>query len=96
VLAVPGHEERRALARRIVRRGLSVRAAERAARAAGARTKPRGPRVAVDPALAERVRVSFERLTGFRARVAPGRVEVEFADEIQLEELAEALERAAS
>ena len=41
VLAVPGDDERRALARRIVREGLSVRAAERAARWAGARTKPR-------------------------------------------------------
>ena len=40
VLAVPGDDERRALARRIVREGLSVRAAERAARWAGARTKP--------------------------------------------------------
>ena len=37
VLAVPDHEERRRLARRIVRQGLSVRAAERAARWAGAR-----------------------------------------------------------
>ena len=41
VLAVPDNEERRRLARRIVRQGLSVRAAERAARWAGARTKPR-------------------------------------------------------
>ncbi len=40
VLAVQGHEDRRRLARLIVRRGLSVRAAERAARWAGARTKP--------------------------------------------------------
>jgi ParB family chromosome partitioning protein len=41
VLAVPDHDGRRRLARRIVQQGLSVRAAERAARWAGARTKPR-------------------------------------------------------
>ena len=41
VLAVPDHDGRRRLARQIVRRGLSVRAAERAARWAGAKTKPR-------------------------------------------------------
>ena len=38
VLAVPDHDGRRKLAKRIVREGLSVRAAERAARTAGART----------------------------------------------------------
>jgi ParB family chromosome partitioning protein len=96
VLAVPDHEGRRALARRIVRRGLSVRGAERAARAAGARTKPRGPRPPVDPALAARARAAFERLTGLHARVSAGRLEVEFGDELQLEELVEALERAAA
>ena len=36
VLSVPDHDDRRQLARRIVRQGLSVRAAERAARWAGA------------------------------------------------------------
>ena len=41
VLAVPDHDGRRRLARQIVRRGMSVRAAERAARWAGAKTKPR-------------------------------------------------------
>src|SRR5205807_6632910 len=41
VLAVPDQEGRRRLARRIVRRGLSVRAAERAARWAGAARKAR-------------------------------------------------------
>ena len=40
VLAVPDQEERRALASLIVRRGLSVRAAEQAARWAGARAAP--------------------------------------------------------
>jgi ParB family transcriptional regulator, chromosome partitioning protein len=93
VLAVPGHEERRALARRILRRGLSVRAAEAAARGAGAARRRRRPG-AVDPRLAERARAAAERLTGRPARVAGGRIELPFADELELEELVEALERA--
>jgi ParB family chromosome partitioning protein len=92
VLAVPDNEGRRRLARQIVRRGMSVRAAERAARWAGARTKPR--RVArVDPALAARARAAAERATGFTARVSSGRLEIAFLDETELEELVEALER---
>jgi ParB family transcriptional regulator, chromosome partitioning protein len=94
VLAVQGHEERRRLARMIVRRGLSVRATERAARWAGARTKPRKPRQAPpDPALAERVKTAAETLTGLTARVTAGRLEIHFADEHDLAQLAEALER---
>jgi ParB family chromosome partitioning protein len=93
VLAVPDHEERRRLARRIVRRGMSVRAAERAARWAGARTKPRRHQL-VDPALAERARGALRRLTGADAKVAPGRIELYFATELELEEMVEALERA--
>jgi ParB family chromosome partitioning protein len=93
VLAVQGHEDRRRLARLIVRRGLSVRAAERAARWAGARTKPRRPRQAPpDPALAERVKAAAEALTGLDARVTVGRLEIHFADEHDLAQLAEALE----
>jgi len=92
VLAVPDHDERRKLARRIVREGLSVRAAERAAREQGARTKPRR-QAAVDPQLADRVTKAFKRLTGLDARVAPGGLHVPLADEVQLEELAESLER---
>jgi ParB family chromosome partitioning protein len=92
VLAVPDNEGRRHLVRQIVRRGLSVRAAERAARWSGAKTKPRKvPRV--DPTLAERAREAAERATGFTARVAAGRLEIAFGDETELEELAEALER---
>jgi ParB family chromosome partitioning protein len=92
VLAVPDQEGRRRLARQIVRRGISVRAAERAARWAGARRKPR--RVArIDPALAERARRAAERATGFSARVASGRLEIAFVDETELAELVEALER---
>jgi ParB family chromosome partitioning protein len=96
VLAVPDHEGRRRLAREIVRRGLSVRAAEQRAKWAGARRRPRVRATPVDPALAERVREAFVRLTGFHARVATGRVELAFADEHELEELVEALERAAA
>ena len=51
VLAVPDQAERRRLARKIVAQGMSVRAAERAARWSGARTKPR-TKTPVDPALA--------------------------------------------
>jgi ParB family chromosome partitioning protein len=94
VLAVPDHEGRRRLARQIVRRGMSVRAAERAARWAGARTMPRKvPKV--DPALADRARKAAERVTGFPARIVSGRLEIAFADETELAELAEALERIA-
>jgi ParB family chromosome partitioning protein len=95
VLAVPDDEGRRGLARRIVREGLSVRAAEKAARFAGARQKPRRKRkILVDPALAERARVLAEALTGREARISSGRLEIHFADETELEELVEALEAA--
>src|SRR5438874_2228307 len=87
VLAVPDHDARRRLARRLVRDGLSVRAAERAAQASGARRKPR-KMTKVSPALAERVRAAAERITGMPARVAPGRLEIHFASETELEELA--------
>ena len=97
VLAVPGHDGRRRLAQRIVTAGLSVRAAEREARWAGAATKrPRAARRApVDPDLAERARAAAQRLTGRPARVVAGRLELPFADEHDLAELVEALERAA-
>jgi len=96
VLAVPDHEGRRKLAREIVRKGLSVRAAEQRAKWAGAKQKPRVRASPVDPALAERVRSAIAHLTGFHAKVGRGRIELVFADEHELEELAEALERASS
>jgi ParB family chromosome partitioning protein len=96
VLAVPDHEGRRRLAREIVRRGLSVRAAEQRAKWSGARQRPRTRSAPVDPALAERVRNALEQLTGWRARVLPGRVELSYGDEHDLVELAEAFERAAA
>ena len=96
VLAVPDHEGRRRLAREIVRRGLSVRAAEQRAKWAGARQRPRTHSAPVDPALADRVRSAMEQLTGRQSRVLPGRVELPFGDEHDLAELAEALENAAT
>jgi ParB family transcriptional regulator, chromosome partitioning protein len=92
VLAVPDQDGRRKLARRIVKEGLSVRAAERAARWAGARTKERRAST-VDPVLAGRIKGSVKRLTGFDAKVGTTGLHVPIDGEVQLEELAEALER---
>ncbi len=94
VLAVPGDAERRSLAQLIVQKGLSVRAAEQAARWAGARQRPR-KRQPVSPALAERVRQAIRTITGSSTKVTAGRIEISFADETELAEIAEALERAA-
>jgi ParB family chromosome partitioning protein len=96
VLAVPDHEGRRRLAREIVKRGLSVRAAEQRAKWAGAKQRPRTRSVPVDPMLAARVRDGLKAVTGYEARVANGRVELPFADEHHLAEIAEALENAAA
>ena len=95
VLAVPDHEGRRRLARRIVAEGLSVRAAEQAARAAGARTRERR-RGAVDPETARRVKDAVRLLTGFEAKVGTTGVHVPLDAPSQLEEFAEALERLAA
>jgi ParB family chromosome partitioning protein len=95
VLAVPDNEGRRRLAREIVAKGLTVRAAERAARWAGARTKQRRQSVRLDPALVARAKTAADRITGFSSRVTPNRLEISFADETELAELVEALERAA-
>jgi ParB family transcriptional regulator, chromosome partitioning protein len=91
VLALPDHEDRKRLARRIVREGMSVRRAERAAQDGGATRRPRGS-AKVDPALAERARTAAERLTGFPARVSAGKLEIHFGGEVKLEELVETLE----
>jgi ParB family transcriptional regulator, chromosome partitioning protein len=94
VLAVPDHDGRRRLARRIVAEGLSVRAAERAARWAGARTKER-QKSNVDPEVAGRIKDAFRLVTGFEAKVGRAGVHVPIDNAVQLEELAEALERLA-
>src|SRR5438876_4210949 len=94
VLTVPDNEGRRRLAREVVTKGLTVRAAERAARCAGARRKPRRePATKVDPALAERVRAACERATGFRPRVTASRDGVAIAAAHEPAELCAALER---
>jgi ParB family chromosome partitioning protein len=93
VLGVPENDGKRRLARQIVRDGMSVRAAERAARSAGARTKARAS--SVDPVLAARVTDTFRLVTGFEAKVGRAGMTVPLDDEVQLEELAEALERLA-
>jgi len=46
--------------------------------------------------LADRARTAAERLTGRPARVRNGRVEISFADEVEIAELVEALETALS
>ena len=91
VLGIPDDAGRIRLAKRIARDGMTVRAAEKAAREAGARTKPRFQ--PVDPHLADRARRTAERLTGTTARVSAGKLELHFGDETGLAELVEALER---
>ena len=90
VLALPDDDDRLRLARRVARDGMTVRAAEKAARDGGARRRPRA--AAVDPALAERARLAAERLTGLPARVAAGKLELHFGEEVRLAELVDMLE----
>ncbi|MDQ3065794.1 MAG: ParB/RepB/Spo0J family partition protein [Actinomycetota bacterium] len=91
VLALPDHEARKRLAKRIVREGMSVRGAEKAAQDGGAARKPRAV-TKLDPALAARACDSIERVTGFKGRVSGGKLEIHFGDEVRLEELVEVLE----
>ncbi len=91
VLAVPDHEARKKLAKRIVREGMSVRSAEKAAQDGGAARRPRAA-AKVDPALAERARTAAEHVTGFPTRVSAGKLEIHFGNEVRLEELVETLE----
>ena len=94
VLAVPDQEGRRRLAREIVKTGMSVRAAEQTGALGRREGRSRGVKnAAVDPAMAARVRTAAERLTRLPVRVTRGRLEIQFADEYELAELAEALER---
>lgn len=91
ILSVPDHDDRRALARKVVAQGLSVRATERAARWSGAQTKPRKAR-RIDPALAERAKNALEALTGAAVKVTDTRIDIPFADEVALAEIVESLE----
>jgi ParB family transcriptional regulator, chromosome partitioning protein len=94
VLAVPDDEARRRLARRIVKEGLTVRSAERAAREGGAKRRPRRASL-LDPALVDRATSAAERLTGMPCRIAGGKLQVRFDDDVKLEELVEVLEAVA-
>lgn len=95
ILALPDDDARKALARRVAKTGMSVRQVEQATRDAGA-PRQRRPRLEpIDPDLASRAAAATEQLTGFSARVSPGKLEIRFAGETELAELVEALERAA-
>jgi ParB family chromosome partitioning protein len=94
VLSVPDDEARTRLARRILKEGMTVRSAERAAQDGGARRRPRRKQL-FDPALAERAASAAAKLTGFPARVKPNALEIRLENETQLAELVEALETAA-
>ena len=91
ILSVPDHDDRRALARKVVAQGLSVRATERAARWSGAQTKPRKAG-RIDPTLAERAQKALEALTGATVKVTDTRIDIPFADEVALAEIVESLE----
>jgi ParB family chromosome partitioning protein len=93
VLSLPDDDARCRLARRVVKEGMTVRSAERAAQNGGARRRPRRA-AAVDRVLADRVRSAAERLTGLPSRVTGGMLQIRFDDETRLAELAEALEAA--
>ena len=95
VLSLPDDEARKRLARRIVKEGLTVRAAERAARDGGARRRPRHV-AAIDPALVDRARSAAERITGMPVRIAGGALQIRFGDETRLAELVEVLEGVAA
>jgi ParB family chromosome partitioning protein len=94
VLALEDDDARRRLARRIVKEGMTVRGAERAAQEGGAKRKPRRASL-VDPALADRARNAAELLTGLPSRISDGKLSIRFEDETKLAELVETLEAAA-
>ena len=95
VLALPDDGDKVRLARRILRDGMTVRAAERAAQEGGARRKPR-IRAAVDPALADRAKAAAHALTGLPVRVTSGHLEIAYDGDTGLAELVETLEVAAA
>jgi ParB family chromosome partitioning protein len=94
VLSLQDDEARRRLARRIVKEGMTVRSAERAAQEGGARRRPRRVSL-IDPDLADRARAAAEVLTGLPSRIADGKLQIRFEDETKLAELVETLEATA-
>jgi ParB family chromosome partitioning protein len=95
VLSLQDDDARRRLARRIVKEGMTVRSAERAAREGGAKRRPRKISL-IDPELADRARAAAELLTGLPARIADGKLSIRFEDETRLAELVETLEATAA
>jgi ParB family chromosome partitioning protein len=95
VLSLEDDDARRRLARRIVKEGLTVRSAERAAQEGGAKRRPRRVSL-IDPELADRARAAAELLTGLPARIADGKLQIRFEDETKLAELVETLEATAA
>jgi ParB family transcriptional regulator, chromosome partitioning protein len=95
VLALQDDEARRRLARRIVKEGMTVRSAERAAQEGGAKRRPRKISL-IDPELADRARTAAELLTGLPARIADGKLQIRFEDDTKLAELVETLEATAA
>ena len=94
VLAVPDNEGRRRLARKIVRQGLSVRAVR--ARGALVGRCDEAPAAATGGSTARGAGQDRGRAPdGLRARVSARGLEIPVESEVQLEELAEALEAAA-
>ena len=91
VLALSDDDARRRLARRIVKEGMTVRSAERAAQEGGAKRRPRKISF-VDPELADRARAAAELLTGLPSRIADGKLQIRFEDDTKLAELVETLE----
>jgi ParB family transcriptional regulator, chromosome partitioning protein len=91
VLSLQDDEARRRLARRIVKEGMTVRSAERAAQEGGAKRRPRRVSL-IDPELADRARAAAEVLTGLPSRIADGKLQIRFEDETKLAELVETLE----
>jgi ParB family transcriptional regulator, chromosome partitioning protein len=95
VLSLSDDDARRRLARRIVKEGMTVRSAERAAQEGGAKRRPRKISL-VDPELADRARAAAELLTGLPSRIADGKLQIRFEDDTKLAELVETLEATAA
>ena len=93
VLSLSDDDARRRLARRIVREGMTVRTAERAAQEGGAKRRPRKVSL-LDPELVDRARTAAELLTGLPAHITDGKLSIRFEDETKLAELVETLEAA--
>ena len=95
VLSLSDDDARRRLARRIVKEGMTVRSAERAAQEGGAKRRPRKVSL-IDPELADRATAAAELLTGLPARITDGKLSIRFDDETKLAELVETLEAASA